>query len=112
MLELIYSSNAKNAMKDVKEAIKKAPNTAEAYLYSLAHKYAKKAYQEASKLVQAAKLEQPKAKRPKVESEAKTLEDAVFENFKKLLSHVSLHKPLSYGAYAFKVFVVARFFCS
>ena len=104
MLELIYSSNAKNAMKDVKEAIKKAPNTAEAYLYSLAHKYAKKAYQEASKLVKAAKLEQSEAKTPKAkseaavklskaESEAKTLEDAVFENFKKVLSHVSLHMP-------------------
>ena len=79
-------------MADVKEAINQAPGSAKAYLYSLAHKYAKKAYQEASKLVKAAKLKQSKAKRPKVESEAKTLEDAVFETFKKVLSHVSLRK--------------------
>ena len=81
-------------MDDVKEAINQAPDSAEAYLLSLAHKYAKKACQEAKKLVKAAKLE---------ESEAKTLEDAVFENFKKVLSHVSLHKPTC-------LFLVSQFF--
>ena len=68
-------------MNDVKEAINQAPETAKAYLYSLAHEYAKKAFQEASKLVKDGKLEQ---------SDAKALENAVFENFKQLLAFVSL----------------------
>ena len=108
MLELINSSNAKNAINDVKEAIMQAPDSAEAYLCSLAHKYAKKAHQEASKLFKAAELEESKAKTPnaksaaqaktlKAKSEAKTLEDAVFENFKELLSRVSLHTPLKFA---------------
>ena len=69
-------------MNDVKEAINWAPKTAKAHLYTLAHEYARKAFQDASKLVKDGKLEQ---------SDAKSLEKAVFENFKKTLSYVSLY---------------------
>ena len=88
-------------MNNIKEAIKQAPDTAEAYLYSLAHKYARKAYQEAKKVIKAAKLEQSVAKTPEAksdadvilgnaESEVKTLGSDVVKNFNQLLSHVGL----------------------
>ena len=69
-------------MNDVNEAINQAVDTAKAYLYSLAHKYARQAHKEASKLVKDGKLEQ---------SDAITLEDAVLESFKKVLCYVSLY---------------------
>ena len=76
-------SNTKKAIDDVKKAIElsdQAHDSIKAHLYGLAYKYAKKANQEASKLVKDAKSQQSMAETPKTEyeTEGKTL-NAKFE---------------------------------
>ena len=88
-------SNAKNAIKDVEEAIKLSkcdPDSVKALVYGCAHNYTRKAYQEAKLMSQMAKSD---AESLTAKSEAQKLDSKAFGYFKEQLRYVSFRKVIS-----------------
>ena len=92
-------SNAKNAIKDVEEAIKLSkcdPDSIKALVYGFAYNYTRKAYQEAKLMSQMAKSD---AESLTAKSEAQKLDSKAFGYFKEQLRYVSFRKVISSWKY-------------